>query len=79
MAIAGLAQGICVALYLGSRLTIAYALAGGPFWNYVVRPIEEQHLTLAFGDPFREYRTAVPCWFPRLRPFRPRRAWRDQT
>lgn len=74
MAIAGLAQGICVALYLGSWLTIAYALAGGLFWNYVVRPIEEQHLDMAFGDNFREYRKAVPCWVPRLRPFQSRRA-----
>jgi protein-S-isoprenylcysteine O-methyltransferase Ste14 len=71
MALAGLAQGVAAGIFLGSPLVIAYALAGGPFWNYLVRPWEEADLEQRFGDSFRRYRAHVRCWWPRLTPYRP--------
>ena len=71
MAIAGLAQGAGVGLFLGSPLILAYVLAGGVLWNVGVRPWEEADLVRRFGEPFVEYRRAVKCWWPRLRPYRP--------
>ncbi len=71
MAIAGLTQGLAVGLVVGSPAIIAYALAGGPAWNYLVRPSEERDLEQRFGSSFRNYQTAVRCWWPRLRPYHP--------
>jgi protein-S-isoprenylcysteine O-methyltransferase Ste14 len=71
MAIAGLVQGACVGLVLGSLLTIAYVIAGGLLWNTVVRPVEERDLEARFGSDFQAYRAAVRCWRPRRRPYRP--------
>lgn len=65
MAVAGLAQGACVALLLGSWFSLAFVGAGLVVWNWVVRPLEERHLELVFGDEFRAYRRAVRCWIPR--------------
>ena len=71
MAIAGLAQGAAVGLYLGSPLILVYVLAGGLLWNYAVRPWEEADLERRFGEPFRGYRRSVRCWWPRGRPYAP--------
>ena len=65
MAIAGLAQGGAVALWLGSPLVLVYVIAGGVLWHFLVRPIEESHLLAAFGDDYRAYRDRVPLWLPR--------------
>lgn len=69
MAIAGLGQGVAVGLFLGSPAVIIYALVGGPVWNYLVRPAEEQDLEQRFGESFHAYRSAVHCWWPRIRPY----------
>ncbi len=69
MAIAGLLQGACVGLALGSPLTLLYVLVGGGAWNLAIRPIEERDLEARFGQAFRAYRSAVRCWVPRTRPY----------
>jgi protein-S-isoprenylcysteine O-methyltransferase Ste14 len=69
MAIAGLGQGLGVALIFGSLGVALYVLAGGTFWNFCVRPIEEADLERRFGDAFRAYRDAVSCWHPSWPPY----------
>lgn len=69
MAITGISQGIGVGLMLGSPAVVAYALAGAPFWNWLVRPWEEKNLEQHFGAEFCAYRAAVRCWLPRLSPY----------
>ncbi|MDA0373848.1 MAG: isoprenylcysteine carboxylmethyltransferase family protein [Planctomycetota bacterium] len=71
MAVAGLAQGLAVSCLLGSRLGVAYVLAGAVAWNQIARPLEERALLERFGASYDAYRSAVPCWWPRLRPYRP--------
>jgi protein-S-isoprenylcysteine O-methyltransferase Ste14 len=71
MAIAGLAQGACVGVYLGSPLTLGYVLAGALIWDHFVRRWEEADLAARFGEPYRRYQHAVRCWIPRARPYRP--------
>ena len=66
MAVAGLAQGAAVALWLGSLLVLVYVAAGGVLWHILVRPIEEGDLLATFGDEYRDYRRRVPLWLPRL-------------
>ena len=71
MSAMGIAQGLAVGLYLGSTLTMAYALAGALVWHYVLRPWEEQDLAERFGAEYHRYRSNVPCWRPRLTPYEP--------
>jgi protein-S-isoprenylcysteine O-methyltransferase Ste14 len=71
MAVAGLAQGVAVGLAVGSPAVVLYAVSGGPVWHLLVRPWEEADLERRFGDPYRHYRAAVRCWFPRLTAYRP--------
>ena len=71
MAVAGLAQGVAVGIFLGSPVVVAYALAGGPAWHLLVRPWEEADLERRFGEPYRRYRAAVRCWLPRFPGYRP--------
>lgn len=66
MAVAGLAQGVGVALVLGSFSVLAYCAAGGMLWQWVARPIEEQDLEERFGEAYARYRREVPCWRPRF-------------
>lgn len=68
MAVAGIGQGVCVGIALGSWLVVGYALAGALIWNWLVRPHEEADLAARFGADFAAYRDAVPCWIPRLKP-----------
>jgi protein-S-isoprenylcysteine O-methyltransferase Ste14 len=70
MAIAGLGQGVAVALGLGSWMVLGYVILGGAIWNWVVRPSEEADLEKQFGGEFARYRQAVRCWIPRRRPYR---------
>ena len=65
MAVAGMGQGAAVALWYGSIAVLAYVIAGGVFWHVVVRPVEEQDLVQAFGEPYLRYRVRVPLWWPR--------------
>jgi protein-S-isoprenylcysteine O-methyltransferase Ste14 len=71
MAAMGITQGIAVGVYLGSPLTILYALIGAVIWNVKMRPWEEQDLLERFGDEYEVYRLSVPCWRPRFLPYEP--------
>lgn len=69
MAMASLAQGLCVGVWLGSPLVLGYVFVGGLLWNFVARPWEETDLEQRFGEPYRNYCRAVRCWIPRLVPY----------
>jgi protein-S-isoprenylcysteine O-methyltransferase Ste14 len=71
MAVAGLGQGLAVALGAGSWLLLAYVAAGCLLWNYGVRPSEERDLLRRFGASYAEYQRHVRCWVPSLRPYPP--------
>ena len=66
MAIGGLSQGIGVAVWLGAPAVLAYVAVGMAIWQWIARPWEERDLEERFGDRYRRYRAAVPCWLPRL-------------
>lgn len=68
MAIAGLGQGLAVALFTGSVLVAAYTLLGSGIWQYIVRPLEEDDLSRRFGAEYDAYRGRVRCWLPRTVP-----------
>jgi protein-S-isoprenylcysteine O-methyltransferase Ste14 len=65
MAVAGLAQGVAVALWHGSAAVLLYVAAGGVLWHVAVRPFEEADLLREFGPAFVEYRNRVRLWVPR--------------
>lgn len=67
MAIAGIGQGIAIAIVFGSTPILTYSLLGAAVWHLVVRPIEEQDMINRFGEPYLEYRQSVSCWMPRVR------------
>ena len=64
MAIAGIGQGICVAIFFQSVPILVYALLGAIIWHWVVRPYEERDMVERFGDSYLEYRRRVSCWVP---------------
>lgn len=64
MAVAGILQGIAVAIMLRSLVVLAYAVLGAIVWHVLVRPIEEHDMRHRFGAPFDEYRARVRCWLP---------------
>jgi len=70
MAIFGFGQGLAVGLWLGSPAVLAYTLVGMAVWQRLARPWEEADLEARFGEDYRRYRAAVPCWVPRLKPYR---------
>jgi protein-S-isoprenylcysteine O-methyltransferase Ste14 len=65
MAIAGLAQGAAVGVYLGSWAVLAYTACGWALWNFVIRVWEEDDLRARFGPDFERYCARVRCWWPR--------------
>lgn len=79
MALAGLGQGMAVALAFGSWLLVAYVIAGALLWNFGLRPPEERDLLDRFGVEYQAYRRAIRCWIPTLRPYRPARAAGDDS
>lgn len=64
MAIAGIGQGIAIAIIFQSTPLLVYSLLGAFVWHVVVRPIEEQDMVRRFGSPYLEYRQSVRCWIP---------------
>ena len=71
MAVAGLGQGLSVAVWLGSWGVLAYVVAGIAVWQWGARPAEERDLEARFGMAYRDYRAAVRCWVPRLSAYDP--------
>ena len=66
LAVAGIGQGICVGLILGSFGVVLYALSGAIFWHLFVRPAEESDMEKRFGATYLEYKRSVKCWIPRF-------------
>ncbi|MEO1627712.1 MAG: isoprenylcysteine carboxylmethyltransferase family protein [Bacteroidota bacterium] len=64
MAVAGIGQGLCVGLILGSYWVMAYAMADAVLWHLLVRPVEEQDLEKRFGDSYLAYKRQIKCWIP---------------
>jgi protein-S-isoprenylcysteine O-methyltransferase Ste14 len=58
------------ALLLGQPGLLAYAAAFGAVVFSFVRLYEEPTLTEQFGASYDAYRSSVPGWLPRLRPWR---------
>jgi protein-S-isoprenylcysteine O-methyltransferase Ste14 len=58
------------ALLLGQPGLLAYAAAFGAVVFCFVHLYEEPTLTEQFGASYNAYRSAVPGWLPRLRPWR---------
>ncbi len=66
MATAGISQGICIGLIMGSYLIIVYSLSGAAIWHYLVRPSEEIDLKERFGEKYRIYKKNTRCWIPKF-------------
>lgn len=66
MAIAGIGQGICVGLILGSYSVIFYSLSGAFLWHILVRPIEEKDLEERFKQSYLDYKSQIKCWIPKF-------------
>ena len=64
MAIAGIGQGIAIAIIFQSIPILIYSLLGALVWHLVVRPIEERDMVRRFGDSYLKYRQHVSCWIP---------------
>lgn len=62
MALFGLAQGLCVGIFLGSYFIFPYVFLGGWLWDTFVRPVEEKELRSRFGADYDAYCREVPCW-----------------
>ena len=67
MAIAGIGQGLAIAVVFLSFPILVYSILGAFVWHLVVRPIEEQDMVKRFGDSYRDYRQSVSCWIPTFR------------
>ncbi len=67
MAIAGIGQGLAIAMIFHSTPILVYALLGSVVWHLVVRPIEERDMVRRFGEPYMKYRERVSCWIPTFR------------
>lgn len=64
MAVAGVGQGISVAIAYLSVPILIYSILGAIVWQVVVKPIEERDLEARFGESYDEYRNRVGCWIP---------------
>tara|TARA_B100000809_G_scaffold210846_1_gene214307 strand:+ start:26 stop:886 length:861 start_codon:yes stop_codon:yes gene_type:complete len=67
MAIAGIGQGLAIALFFQSIPVLVYSLLGAFVWHLVVRPLEERDMVNRFGDSYSAYRKRVSCWIPMFR------------
>jgi protein-S-isoprenylcysteine O-methyltransferase Ste14 len=57
------------ALLFGQAVLLLYAAIMWVVTAAFVRWYEEPTLTREYGEEYREYRRAVPAWWPRLRPW----------
>lgn len=67
MAIAGIGQGIAIAITFWSLPILIYSLLGVVVWHFAVRPFEERDMLKRFGEPYRQYQQEVMCWWPTIR------------
>jgi len=67
MAIAGIGQGVAIAIVFLSDPILVYSVLGALAWHFAVRPIEERDMVKRFGDPYLKYRQRVACWVPTFR------------
>jgi protein-S-isoprenylcysteine O-methyltransferase Ste14 len=67
MAIAGIGQGIAIAIVFQSVPILIYSALGALVWHLVVRPAEERDMAQRFGQPYEIYRRQVSCWIPSFR------------
>lgn len=67
MAIAGIGQGIAIAIAFQSVPILIYSALGALVWHLVVRPTEERDMAQRFGQPYENYRRQVSCWTPTFR------------
>ena len=61
------------ALVLGQRSLVEYGIVLFVAFAVFVRVYEEPTLAEQFGAEYDAYRSAVPAWWPRLRPWQPDR------
>jgi protein-S-isoprenylcysteine O-methyltransferase Ste14 len=61
---------VAQALVLGRVVLLVYAAVLWCVFALFVRLYEEPTLRRQFGAAYEEYRSAVPAWLPRLRPWR---------
>lgn len=66
MAIAGIGQGLAIAVAFQSISILIYSLLGAIVWHLVVRPIEERDMVRRFGEPYLQYREEIKCWLPKF-------------
>ena len=69
MAIAGIGQGIAIAIVFQSVPISIYSVLGALVWHLVVRPSEERDMAQRFGEPYEVYRRQVSCWMPTFRKY----------
>lgn len=67
MAIAGIGQGIAIAIVFQSVPILIYSVLGALVWHLVVRQTEERDMAQWFGQPYEAYRRQVSCWIPTFR------------
>ncbi|MFT7614245.1 MAG: protein-S-isoprenylcysteine O-methyltransferase Ste14 [Parvicellaceae bacterium] len=67
MAVAGIMQGICVGVFLGSWIVIVYSISGVIVWHLFVRPAEEKDLEVRFKEDYVKYKAKVRCWIPKIK------------
>ncbi len=67
MAIAGIGQGLSVAMYFNSLPLHIYNILGMIIWHIIVRVFEEKNMRDRFGKEYDSYSKRVPLWFPKIR------------
>ncbi|MEM9657484.1 MAG: hypothetical protein AAF961_03900 [Planctomycetota bacterium] len=67
MAVAGVGQGLAVAVVFQSIPIAAYSLIGAVVCHLVVRPLEERDLARRFGKSYQDDRDRIACWIPTFR------------
>lgn len=67
MAVAGVGQGLSIAIITKSLSIAIFFLLGAVVWHFVVRKIEENDMENKFGEEFIAYKKNVSCWLPTLK------------
>lgn len=67
---AALGQGVAIGITLGSVPVLACFVTSFVVWHFLIRPAEERDLERRFGSAWRDYKSNVKAFRPRLRPYR---------